>query len=203
MSNVIKIGIEKVLDTKFIFNDRGGFEVRNAYIFWRNFEGRRNQFGNDARNFNLAVTPEAGKILVENGWRVRERYYDDIFDDKNKNSKANVNPENVLYFINVKVNMNVKTPPIISLYSEFKGQKSKRALDIESIGELDKIEIEQCDLIVNAYESSQFKGKITGYLQKLNAIQSSDIEFGGRYDDWLDEERDCMADGTCSLDNND
>lgn len=184
--NVIEAGLEKVKDTKFIFNERGGFEVRNAYIFWTNFRGEANRFGNSARNFNLAVTPEVGKILLENGWRVRER-------------PVNENSDEMLFFINIKVNMNSKTPPIISLYSEFKGKRTKRALDLESIGELDRIDIAECDFVVNAYESQQFPDKITGYLQKLNAIQVPDIEFGGKYDDWMDEEDDCLAKGTCVL----
>lgn len=189
MSKVIATGLEKVQETKVIFNERGGFEVRNAYIFWTNFRGEANKFGNSARNFNLAMPKEAAKILLANGWRVRERLLDE----------NDPNPETVLYFINVKVNMNSITPPIISLYSEFKGRRTKRALDIESIGELDRVDILECDCVVNAYESDAFPGKITGYLHKLNAIQVPDIEFGGKYDDWLDEEEDCMANGTCSL----
>jgi len=186
--NVIQAGLEKVQETEFIFDERGGFEARNAYIFWTNFRGEANQFGNSARNFNLAITPELGKILLEKGWRVRER----LSDMNDPESEA-------LFFINIKVNMNSAYPPIISLYSEFKGKRTKRALEIESIGELDRIDIAQCDFAVNAYESPQFPGKISGYLQKLSAIQVPDIEFGGKYDDWLDEEDDCMANGTCSL----
>lgn len=189
MSNIIQDGLQKVQDTEFIFNDRGGFEVRNAYIFWTNFRGEANKFGNSARNFNLAVTPEVGKLLIQNGWRVRERPLD----------INEPTPDTMLYFINIKVNMNSKNPPIVSLYSEFRGKRNKRALEIESIGELDRIDILQCDFEVNAYESPQFPGKITGYLKKLNAIQVPDIEFGGKYDDWMEEEEDCIANGTCSL----
>lgn len=189
MSNVIQEGLNRVKETKFIINDRGGFEVRNAYVFWSNFRGEANKFGNSARNFNLAVTPEFGKILLANGWRLRER-------PLNQDSGT---PDEILYFINIKVNMNTKTPPIISLYSEFRGKKAKRPLDIVSIGELDRIDILQCDCVINAYESPAFPGKITGYLHKLNAIQNPDIEFGGKYDDWMEEDQDCLANGTCSL----
>lgn len=189
MSRVIEAGLEKVKNTKFLINERGGFEVREAYIFWTNFRGEANKFGNSTRNFNLAVTPEMGRVLLERGWRVRERELLDVNGDL----------VDVLYFVNIKVNMNSKNPPMISLYSEFKGIRNKRALDIETIGELDRIDINTCDLMVNAYESTQFPGKITGYLYKLNAIQEPDIEFGGKYDDWLDDEEDCLAKGTCSL----
>lgn len=188
MANVIETGLEKVQDTHFIFDERGGFEVRNAYIFWTNFRGEANRFGNTARNFNLAVPKEIAKDLMNNGWRIRERA---LYDADGHET------DQILYFVNIKVNMNSKRPPIISLYSEFKGERTKRALEIESVGELDRVEIMQCDLVVNAYESPQFPGKITGYLQKLNAIQVPDVEFGGKYDDWLDEEEDCIANGTC------
>lgn len=189
MSRVVLDGIEQVQKSEFIFNERGGFEVRNAYIFWTNFRGEANKFGNSTRNFNLAVSKEMGKQLLINGWRVREREVIDNHGDV----------EGVLYFVNIKVNMNSKNPPMVSLYSEFKGIRNKRALDIDTIGELDRIDIQTCDLVVNAYESAQFPGKITGYLLKMNAIQQPDIEFGGKYDDWLDDEEDCIAKGTCSL----
>lgn len=183
--SVIKNGLEKVKETQFIFNERGGFEVRNAYIFWTNFEGKMNRFLNATRNFNLAVPAEVGKILLERGWRVREY--------------PSADTEELLYFVNIKINMNSKTPPILSLYSEFKGKRTKRALDINTMGELDRIDIEDSDCVVNPYESKISEGKITGYLQKLNAIQIADNEFGGKYDDWLEEEEDCIALGTCSL----
>lgn len=199
MANVVEQGLEKVKETKFIFDDRGGFEVRNAYIFWTNFRGEENKFGNAARNFNMAVSPEVGKILLEKGWRVRERaLYNEGYMPEAVAAGDEPNP--LLFFINIKVNMNSKNPPIISLYSEFRGKRTKRALEIESIGELDRMDIAECDFSVNPYESPQFPGKITGYLKKLNAIQVPDIEFGGKYDDWLEEEDDCLALGTCSLD---
>lgn len=188
--NVIEEGLKKVNDTKFIFGEKGGFEVRNAFIFWTNFRGEENAFGNNARNFNVAIPAEVGAMLIKKGWRVRERNLDK--DDPDSP---------VLSFINIKVNMNSSYPPIISLYSEFKGKRNKRALEIESIGELDRIDIAECDFVVNPYSSPKFPGKVTGYLQKLNAIQAPDIEFGGRYDDWMDEEDDsCVALGTCSAD---
>lgn len=182
MANVIDIGLEKVERTEFIFNERGGFEVRNAYIFWTNFRGAENRFGNKTRNFNLAITPEVGEMLIDRGWRVRER----VADTRPEAEEGQI----PLHFINIKVNMNSKRPPIISLYSEFRGNRTKRALDFESIDELDRVDIEECDFVVNAYESAKFPGKVTGYLYKLNAIQTPNIEYGGKYDDWLDEESD-------------
>ncbi len=184
MSKIISKGIEAVEESIFTFIDEGrAIEVLNAFIFWTNFRGETNRFGNDARTFNLAVSADVGRELQSTGWRVRSVEQED----------------GTLYFINVKLNMNSAYPPTVSLFSEFKGKRTKRPLDVGSVGELDRIDIKSADCVINAYESSNFPGKITGYLRKLNVIQEPDIEFGGKYDDWIDEETDCLAAGTCTI----
>lgn len=196
MSKVVEQALKKVQETEFIFNDYG-FQAKDAFIFWTNFRGEANKFGNMTRNFNLAITPEMGKVLLKNGWRVREYQLKDADDSV----------IDTLYFVNIKLNMNTKYPPAVVLYSEFKGKRSPTPLDINTIGELDRIDLQRWDVEINAYESEMFPGKITGYLKKLYAIQEPNTEFGGIYDDWVDEakysagyeDRACLADGTCSL----
>lgn len=174
MSKTVDRALEAVQNSKFIFNENNGMiEVLDAFIFWTNFRGEANKFGNTARTFNLAVNEEVANTLKENGWRVRE---------------ATNAEEETLYFVNIKVNMNSAYPPIITLYSEFRGQRNRRTLDIENVGELDRVDIQTCDCIINPYSSQRFEGKITGYLKKLNVIQEPDVEFGGKYDDWLAED---------------
>lgn len=189
MSKVVENALKAVEDSIFNFIDDGrSIEVTNAHIFWTNFRGEANKFGNTARTFNLALSPEMAIMLRNQGWRIRESIQE--YDDGNK----------ILYFVNIKVNMNSNYPPILNLYSEFKGRRSCRPLNGESIGELDRVDIQSADCIINVYESNQFPGRLSGYLKKLNVIQEPDMEFGGKYDDWLDEEYDCLAAGTCTLD---
>lgn len=185
MSKVVERALMGVTNSVFNFIEDGrAIEVMNVHIFWTNFRGEANRFGNTARTFNIALSPEMALLLREQGWRIREATHE----------------EEILYFVNIKINMNSQYPPIINLYSEFRGKRSCRALDGESVGELDRIDIKTADCIINVYESAQFPGKISGYLKKLNVIQEPDVEFGGKYDDWLDEEYDCLAAGTCTLD---
>ncbi len=193
MSRVVENAIKGVGNSQFnILNEKGSFEVRNAVIFWTNFAGEPNKWGSTARTFNLAVNAEMGKILQDAGWRVRDRKFNEGEPD-----------EETLYYISIKLNYDSKFPPIVTLFSDFRGKRSKRVLDGETVGELDRIDIQSADCIVNAYESQAFPGKITGYLQKLNIIQEPEMEFGGKYDDWLDEEYDCLAAGTCSIEEHD
>lgn len=172
MSRVVERALKAVPESVFTFKDANTLEVMNAFIFWTNFRGEANKFGNTARTFNLAINEELAEVLKRDGWRVREASFDD----------------EILYFVNIKVNMNSAYPPLISLFTEFRGRRSKRALDIDSISELDRIDIQAADCIINAYVSDRFPGKVTGYLKKLNVIQEPEIDFGGKYDDWLEEE---------------
>ena len=176
MSRVVDNAIEKVRQSSFNFLDNGRtIEVLNAVIFWTNFRGEANKFGNSARTFNLAVNEEVAGMLSNNGWKVRDVLGSD--------------GESVLYFVNVKVNMSSQYPPRITLYSEFRGNRNPpQQLTLETVGELDRIDIRTADCLINAYSSKTFPDKVTGYLRKLNVIQEVETEFGGKYDDWLDEE---------------
>lgn len=172
MSKTVDRALEAVQKSKFNF-DGPIIEVQEAFIFWTNFAGRENKFGNKARTFNLALLPEAADELNKRGWRVR-----DLENDEGVK----------LYFVNVKVNMTSQMPPLITLFTKYRGKRSRRTLDIETVGELDRTQFESADCIINSFESRQFPGKITGYLRKLNVIQEPDLEFGGKYDDWMEEE---------------
>lgn len=174
LSKVVLAGIEAVKKSQFIINpDNGLIEIRNAYIFWTNFEGRKDQWGNDARNFNVAVSPEMADILASNGWRVRDYGNED---------------QGMIYFINVKINMRSTYPPIVTVFSTFRGKRSRTSLTEETLLELDRMDIESSDLIINPWSSKQSEGKVTGYLRTLNVIKEEDVIFGGRYDDWETED---------------
>ena len=175
MSRTIDNAIEAVAKSQFSFIDNGQLEVRNAHIFWTNFSGKENRFGHSAKTFNLAISEEMAKELDARGWRVRD--VDQKDDDEEVIGK--------LYFVNIKVNMESGFPPIVTLFSEYKGKKSRVALTNETIGELDRADILDADCIINPYESPNFPGKVTGYLRKLNIIHEPDIEFDGKYDDWM------------------
>jgi len=177
MSKTTERALVAIPESQFIFKDNHTIEVLNAFIFWTNFRGEANKFGNTARTFNLAVNDDVAEILTTNGWRVRQYEHNGgPYDGE------------VLYFVNIKVSMESQYPPIITLYSEFRGKRTRRTIDINTIATMDQISIQSADCVINAYSSKMYLGKVTGYLKKLNVIQEPDVEFGGKYDDWMDEE---------------
>ena len=84
--------------------------------------------------------------------------------------------------------MDGEYPPKICVFSEFRGKKSKRELNSENVGELDRMVINTCDCSINCYESPRFPGKKTGYLRQLYVIQDPAVEYNGKYDDWMNDD---------------
>lgn len=180
MSKVLETAFEEVKKSNFYFVDENNFEVQDAFIFWTNFAGKANQYGDTARTFNLAVPAEAVEPLQTLGYRVREEVVGDLLDEETgKTVPAKV------YFINVKVNLDSEYPPTVKMFSEYKGKKTQTTIcDNETLAILDSIDIKSCDLAVHCYMSKKFSGKCTGYLKTLYVIKEPNAVFGGKYDDW-------------------
>ena len=185
MSRVVEQALEAVKHTEFRFPKAGReLEVRNAHLFWTNFEGRENNWGNKATTFNLAVPKDVADILDNMGWRVR-----DVKLKSREEGEEDVILD-VLYFVNIKVNMKSSYPPIITTFTTFRDKKTRTTINEASLASLDRVEIETADCVVNMYESPKFPGKVTGYLKKLNLIIEPAVDFGGKYDDWMAEDYD-------------
>lgn len=180
MAKKIEIAFEALKDSEFVWHTDRLLEADNAVILWPNFSGREDRFGNSQRIFKLCVSEELAADMIKQGFNVRNVEVNAIHDDKDQPVKLN--------FVNVVVNMNSAYPPVVTLFSTYKGKRNRRPLDINTIGELDSIDIQTCDMVVNCYESRKFPGKKTCYLKKLNVIQTEDIDFGGKYDDWMDQQ---------------
>lgn len=186
MSRVLENAFKEVTKSTYEFKDNGRtLVIENAYIFWTNFSGTPNKYGNAARTFNVAVNEEMAGILSSQGWRVRE---EDVVETDQVDPATGKNIWAKVYFVNIKLNMESAYPPVINLFTEFRGKKTKRVLDINTVGELDKTELRSCDIIINAYQSRNYEGKTTGYLKTMYAIQEPNIMFNGKYDDWENED---------------
>lgn len=193
MSKVLETAFEEVKKSKIYFVDNNNIEVQDAYIFWTNFSGKPNQFGNVARTFNLAVPADAAATLLDLGYRVREEVIGDLVD-----ADGNTVPAKV-YFINIKVNMDSEYPPMVKLFSEYKGKRTQNLItDNEGLALLDSIDIKSCDLAIHSYTSKKFAGKCTGYLKTLYVIKEPNVVFGGKYDDW--DEPNVHEAETCDID---
>ncbi len=174
MSNFISNSLEALKSSEFIFNTPTQLEVRNAVIIWPNFEGKANRFGNTTKNFNLVINEELKAALEANPDKELKIHH--IGGDGTED------PD--LYFINVKINMASAYPPIVTLYTDYRGVKNHVALDDASIQCLDHIMIDSADCKLNLYESKMHPGHVSVYLKDLKVIQRKEVAYGGKYDAW-------------------
>lgn len=177
MSKLLELAYKEVDKSSFAYNNKGDIEVQSAFIFWKNFRGEKDAFGNATRKFTLAVPEDVATELINRGWKV----------DPKKINKDDPESETV-YCVNVKVGMDSMYPPEVVLFSEFKGQKTRKILDETNVGVLDGAELLTVDIVLHEAHSKRFEGKVTGYLKKLYAIQSPEMDFNGKYDAWMDDE---------------
>ena len=189
MSRLIENSLEELSKSEFIFHDNRTLEVRNAVLIWTNFQGKANHFGNTTKNFHLVINEEVKAALEQDPTRE--------FTIHSIGGEGTDDP--IMYFINVKVNMTSAYPPVVTLYTDFRGQKSRTSLDDTTIECLDHINIESADCIINLYESKMHPGKVSGYLRKLNVIQNKESEFGGKYDEWETPVNQELADANKDL----
>lgn len=181
MSKVLEMAFDEVQKSRFEFRTdrRSGREfvvVEDAFIFWTNFAGKPNKYGNSARTFNLAVPENVAQELLNRGWKVRQEF---VFQSDENDLTAPV-----IYFVNIKINMTTNNPPSISLFSEFRGKKKKQVMDVNTMEILDHVDILSCDCTINEYESKNYPGKVSGYLSDLKIIQNPSCDYNGKYDDW-------------------
>lgn len=201
MSKFIEDALERLKSSEFIVDDPNNpktLEIRNAVLIYTNFAGRANNFGNESKNFNLIITPEI-KDQIERGC------FNNLKVKIHETNKRNPD-DPVLYFINIKVNMLVAYPPIVTLCTDYKGQKSRTPLTDATIGCLDRINMARCDVIVNIKEAKARPGWAVFYLRKFNCIQYKNPEFGGAYEDWddpLQEPNPEIAEQNADIINND
>lgn len=182
MSKFVEDALDRVRMSEFLVDDPQNprvLEVRNAVLIYTNFQGRPNNFGNESKYFNIVITPEM-KEQIESGYLNGLKV--------NIHETARKNPDDpVLYFINVKVNMLVKYPPIVTLFTDYNGQKSKNSLDDVTIACLDRVDMDRCDVKINIKEAAKTRpGWAVFYLRQFNCIQYKNPDFGGAYEGWDD-----------------
>lgn len=195
MSNkLVETSIGKLQNTEWIF-DRGVLEVRNAVIIFTNFAGQPNRFGNKTKYFNL-VLPADLKDFLEQAQSTNKDLKLSIHQYPNKPDLEADEP--VLYYINVKLGMNSAYPPAVTLFvnkvtrnletDEVKNERSKVSLTDDTVGCLDRTDIERVDCKIVLKQSKANPDRGVFYLRQLNVIQTKEPDFGGAYEDWDEEQ---------------
>lgn len=194
MNKLIENSLVRLQSSEFILDKEIAptrLEVRNAVLLFTNFAGVANRFGNTSKNFNIVISDFLLDIFVAEAKRKGLNVHIHQYGGKEED-------EPVLNYINVKVNMDpekVLYPPTVTLYTNKQGGgRSHTTLTNETVGCLDRADIERADCIINIKESKARPGWAVFYLSKLNVIQNIIPEFGGAYEDWDDPADDPTPD---------
>lgn len=164
--------LEKANKSKFQRMVNGDLSIENAVILWTNFEGRPTKFGGEGkRTFNLALSEDMAEELSVEGWNVRCKDPREEGDDP-------------LYYTEIVVNMECKYPPKVVVYSDFNGNKKAVRMTEETIKELDRIDIDNVDLIIHPFEHNRGEYKYKGYANAIHVTQAVTNDFGGKYADY-------------------
>lgn len=156
--------------SEFYFDDRGTLIVKDAAIIFTNFAGAPDNYHPNGGNrvFNLVLSDAFAKQLIEDGWNVKSRENQD---------------GDITYMTEIRVNMDSSWPPMVVLYSEFRGNRTSTVLDAETIGRLDSGRYSNIKLAINPHEHSVGNFKYKGYLRELRLIAESTNGYFGDMDE--------------------
>lgn len=139
--------------------------VEGARILWRNFSGRQTQYNaKGKRNFNLVVAPEDVEAMKADGWNVKTKDpRPDFPDDQPLSTLA----------VNVNYSENSRPPRVVLIAGN-----DRTELDESTIDMLDRVQIENVDLIINpSYYDVNGRQGYTAYLQAIYVtIVQDDLE---------------------------
>ena len=139
------------------------FSIEDAEIIFRNFSGRGGTYNSEgSRNFCVVLDPKDAVAMKRDGWAVRY-------------TKPRDEEEEGRPYIQVSVKYGDYPPKIYMVTS-----KNQTLLDEDTVGELDRVEIEKVDLIINPYYwNVNGKSGIKAYCKTMYVTIAED--FGGRY----------------------
>ncbi len=142
-------------------------EIENATILFRNFSGAESKFNRKGdRNFCVVIEdPALAQRLNDEGWNT-------------KILKPRDPQESVRYYLKVNVSFDYVPPMIWKVTS-----KNKVLLDEDLVGDLDYVEIKNCDVVIRPYVW-EVNGKtgIAAYLKSLYVVVEED-SFEAKYAD--------------------
>lgn len=151
---------------RITFAPKGILQIDDCMITFKNFSGIAGPYNREGdRSFAIIIPDqETADILVEEGWNVK------IKPPREENAKPFI-------YLTVKVKYNDRGP-----HAYLKSGNRLNALDEESIGVLDNVDILSADLDIRPYDW-EINGKTgrTAYLQSIKAIQKIFDRFADEY----------------------
>lgn len=126
--------------------------IQGAHLVYRNFSGTARTFNaKGLRNFHVVLEPDQAKMLEADGWNIKWPKARDDGEERNPTLKVAVRFDNY--------------PPLIVQLT----QRGRTELDEETVGLLDKAEIENVDLKITGSYYSMDDGKkgFKAYLSQM------------------------------------
>lgn len=132
--------------------------LEECRMIFRNFEGRKGRFNREGdRSFCVILPPDKAKEMEEEGWNV-------------KYLKARDEGDEDTPYLMVRISYSGR-PPRIEVIS----LSGKVALDEETVGTIDDMDIKYSDMLIRPYEwSVQGDTGISAYLAKLYVVLNED-----------------------------
>lgn len=156
--------------SEFYFESNGVLIVKDAAILFSNFAGAPDAYHATGGNrvFNLVLSDDFANELKNLGWNVRMLE----------------NPDgDATYITEIRVNMDSSWPPMVVLYSEFRGKRTATQLDAETIGRLDTGRYNNIKIAINPHEHSVGNFKYKGYLREMRLIAEPTNGYFGNMDE--------------------
>ena len=150
--------------------DRGrNLRINDAEIMYKNFSGKVSKYNpNGNRSVTIVVpTQEIAERLLDEGWNVKTKY---VASDPDADPK---------YILELKIKYDPYPPEI---YMVMMDSKKKVLLDEETVGNLDRSEIINADIIVRpSHWSVNGRNGVAGYVKKMFVVVEED-DFDKKYD---------------------
>lgn len=150
---------------------RGNLQIEGAHIFWKNFSGKGSQYNSEgSRNFCVEIDPETAEQMKADGWNV-------------KYTKPREEGDPEVPYIQVTAQYGMYPPKIYKVTS-----RNKTLLDEDLVGDLDRDEITNVDLIISPYRwTVGNKSGIKAYVKTMYVTVAED-DFARKYADIGDDE---------------
>lgn len=135
--------------------------LEDAKLIFRNFSGKEGQYNNEGdRSFCVILDPGTAKVMLDDGWNIREL-------------PAREEGDEPVPYVNVKVNFKGRPPKIVMLTST-----QRTILNESSVEVLDWADIRMADLIIRGFDwSVNGKSGTKAYLQSLYVtIEEDDLD---------------------------
>ena len=151
---------------------RSNLSIEGAHIFWKNFSGKPSQYNAEgSRNFCVELTPELADALAADGWNI-------------KHTVPKEDGDISVPYMQVSVAYGNYPPKIYKVTS-----KNKTLLDEDLVGDLDRDEISNVDLIISPYHwTIGTKSGIKAYCKTMYVTIVED-DFAKKYA-YLDDEEE-------------